>query len=100
MHRGAGFHFKRMPRPLTAEQLNALRLVPLMDMPNKVRLALTLTQAQQQQVVEETGILYPTLSKIVTGKSGDGVSIGNARKLADYFGCEVDDLFPRQQAVA
>lgn len=87
-----------MPKPLTDEQLKALRIVPLMDMPNKVRLALALSQVQQKDICEATGIPHPALSQIVTGRAG--ASIDNARLLADYFGCEIDDLFPRQKAVA
>jgi transcriptional regulator with XRE-family HTH domain len=89
-----------MPKPLTPEQLNALRMVPLFEMPNKVRLAITLAQAQQQDIVEETGIAASRLSGIVTGNSGRAVWLNESRQLAAFFGCEVDDLFPREEPQA
>lgn len=86
-----------MPKPLTPEQLDALKAVPLGDMPNKLRIALALAQASQNDVVEETGIATPNLSKIVNGKYVD-LNWANARKLADFFDCDPRDLFPTRVA--
>lgn len=88
-----------MPKLLTGEQLEALRAVPLSGMPNKLRIALALAKARQAEVCEETGIAPPNLSNLVNGKYGS-VTIETGQKLADYFGCTTDDLFPRQGVAA
>jgi len=90
-----------MPKPLTPEQIDALRSVPLGEMPNKVRLALAMTKTRQADVVEETGIFASSLSDIVNGKYGD-LNIETGRKLAAFFGpdCTIEDLFPAREAVA
>ena len=88
-----------MPKRLTAEQRYALKTVPLGDMPNKLRIALTLARAKQFEVAEETGIAAPNLSNLVNGKYST-VTITTARKLAEYFGCHIEDLFPAREAVA
>lgn len=82
-----------MPKPLTPEQLDALRAVPLGTMRNKLRIALALSKARQIEVSEETGYPIPNLSKLVNGKYVD-VTVDTAQKLADYFGCAIEDLFP------
>lgn len=85
-----------MPKTLTPEQIQALQAVPLSGMPNKVRIALTLAQAKQSDVSDETGIPAYSLSKIVNGITT--TSLDNAQKLAAYFGCAPNDLFPPQVA--
>jgi DNA-binding Xre family transcriptional regulator len=88
-----------MPKPLSEEQLEALRRVPLLDMPNKVQLALTFTQAQQKDIVVESGLTTDVVHRIVTGKK-QAVSVDEAGKLAAFFGCAIEDLFPAREAVA
>lgn len=85
-----------MPKPLTPEQLVALRAVPLGAMRNKLRIALALTDARQSEVADETGYPVPNLSRLVNGKYVD-ITIDTARKLADYFGCAIEDLFPAEE---
>jgi DNA-binding Xre family transcriptional regulator len=84
---------------LTPEQLDALRAVPLGSMPNRLRIALALTKVRQAEIVEATGIAPPNLSKIISGGYKD-MHVETARKLADYFGCQIEDLFPAREAVA
>jgi DNA-binding Xre family transcriptional regulator len=88
-----------MSKPLTTEQVAALRAVPLGGMPNKLRIALALSAAKQTEVSEETGIQIPNLNRLVNGKYGD-LNVDTARKLAEFFGCAIEDLFPARQAVA
>lgn len=85
-----------MPNPLTPEQLEALKAVPLGEMPNRLRIALALAQLKQSDVAEQTGIAREHLSKLVTGSYGT-VTIDTARKLADYFGTSIEDLFPARE---
>lgn len=88
-----------MPKPLTTEQLQALRAVPLGDMPNKLRIALTLAQARSADVVDETGLDAGQVSRILNGKVSN-IEIDTARKFAAFFDCFIEDLFPARQAVA
>jgi DNA-binding Xre family transcriptional regulator len=97
--------------PLTPEQLDALRAVPLGTAPNKLRLALALLngpkhsrtspKVRQLDVAEHTGIAAPNLSRLFTGDY-QTLTIDTAQSLADYFGCQIEDLFPsrRPSAVA
>ena len=77
----------------------ALRALPLMDQPNRLRLALAMSDSTQTEVSDETGIARPSLSDIVNGKYGD-LQIETGRKLAGYFGCQIEDLFPVRESVA
>lgn len=88
-----------MRKPLTTEQLEAMRAVPCGAMPNKLRIALALAQLQQSEVAEQTGIGVPHLSTLVTGKYSN-VTVETARKLAAFFGCAIEDLFPARQEMA
>jgi transcriptional regulator with XRE-family HTH domain len=81
---------------LTAEQAEALRAVPIGSMPNKLKIAIALTKARQSQIAAATGIPAPNLSDIVNGKYGS-ITVDTARKLAEYFGCAIEDLFPQRE---
>jgi transcriptional regulator with XRE-family HTH domain len=85
-----------MPKPLTADQLTALRAVPVGSMPNKLRIALALSQAKQSEVSEETGYAASSLSQVVNGRAG--VTVDTARNIAAFFGCSIEDLFPAREA--
>lgn len=85
--------------PLTPEQLDALRAVPLGAMPNKLRIALALTRVRQVAVADATDIATPNLSALVNGDYKT-LTIDTARKLAEYFGCAIEDLFPARETVA
>lgn len=84
---------------LTPEQISALQSVPLGAMPNKVGLALTMTGTSQTAAADEIGIPRPNLSKIVNGRY-EGIQLETTRKLSEYFGCAIEDLFPAREAVA
>lgn len=88
-----------MQKTLTPEQVAALKAVPLGEMPNRLRIALALSKAKQAEVAEFTGIATANLSNIVNGKYS-ALTIETGRKLADYFGCAIEDLFPAREAVA
>ena len=91
-----------VPKPLTADQLEVLRAVPLDGLggaKNRIRLAIALSGAMQRDISTETGIHTSNLSGIVTGRLA-GVHVETARKLATYFGCQIEDLFPAREAIA
>lgn len=85
-------YFNDMPRPLTPEQIAAIRAVPLGTMPNKVRIVLAMTGCQQTDIVAETGLTAAQVSNAATGK---GVTtVDTARAIAKFFECEIELLFP------
>jgi transcriptional regulator with XRE-family HTH domain len=88
-----------MPKPLSPEQIEALRAVPLGAMPNKLRIALALAKARQSDIVEEIGIAAPHVSQLVNGRYTN-VTIDTARKYAEFFGCAIEDLFPMREEVS
>jgi DNA-binding Xre family transcriptional regulator len=88
-----------MPKPLTPEQLKALQAVPLGSMPNKLRIAIALTDVIQGDIAAETGIHASNLSDLINGKT-QGVRLDTARRIAGFFCCAIEDLFPARQEVA
>ena len=57
-----------------------------------------LTQVQLAEAVRST---QPRISAICNGRfAEDGLPVEVARRYADFFGCDIDDLFPAKQEVA
>jgi transcriptional regulator with XRE-family HTH domain len=86
-------------KPLTPEQLESLRRIPLGIYANKVGLAIHLTLATQLEIEAETGIAQPQISDIVRGKYSR-MNVDTARKLAAFFGVSIEDLFPAPKKVS
>ena len=86
-------------RLLTPEQLTALRAVPPEVGANRLRVAMALTEASQGELVEATGFTQPYVSDVLRGRFKD-ITVGNATKFAEFFGCQIEDLFPSREAIA
>ncbi len=84
---------------LTENQVEALRRLPADDRPNKLRLAMALADVTQGQLVEATGLAQPYVSDVVRGRFRT-ITVDNARKFAEFFGCQIEDLFPRREGAA
>jgi DNA-binding XRE family transcriptional regulator len=82
-----------MPVPLTDTQIDKLRAEPLVGR-NKVRAAMDLAEVTQVQVAEGTGHTQPYISSIINGKYTDQLPLETGRRLAGFFGCAIEDLFP------
>lgn len=83
---------------LTDDQLTALRAVPVSPaMPNRVKVAASLANLDQQAVVDGTGFTQPYVSDVFRGRY-ERITVDNARKFADFFGCAIEDLFPKRAA--
>ena len=79
---------------LTTEQVEALRAVPLGEMPNKVRLAITIARVRQGEAADAAQLSRAHLNEIVNGRNSN-VTLKTARRLVHAFGCTtIDDLFP------
>lgn len=85
-------------RRLTDDQLAALRAAPVSDeMPNRVRVAMALTGATQTDIARDTRLAQAYVSDVERGRYRT-VTVDNARRFADYFGCAIEDLFPARHA--
>ena len=82
-----------MAHTLTPEQLEALRAMPLLGMPNKVEIALSLVGAKQADIVEDKDMDASSVHRVVKGKYS-ALELETSRKFAAFFGCQIEDLFP------
>jgi hypothetical protein len=84
-----------MAHMLTPEQLEARRALPLAGMPNKVDVALTLAKAKQADIVQayDYELDASAVHRVVNGKYVT-LDVNLARKFAEFFGCQIEDLFP------
>ena len=60
---------------------------------------MALCEASQAELVEATGFTQPYVSDVLRGRFKD-ITVGNASKFAEFFGCQIEDLFPSREAVA
>lgn len=67
--------------------------MPLLEMPNKVELAMTLTGAKQVDIVAALDSDASSVHRVVKGKHA-APELETARKFAAFFGCQIEDLFP------
>lgn len=81
---------------LNREQIRALQAAPINGQRNRLRVALALAGIRQVDVSEATGITQANLSDIVNGKYS-AITLETTRKLAGYFGCAIEDLFPETE---
>ena len=63
---------------------------------NRLGLAISLAGVTQGVVARAVGLPQPYISDVARGRY-QTITLRNARKLADYFGCAIDDLFPAEQ---
>jgi transcriptional regulator with XRE-family HTH domain len=68
-------------------------------MPNRVKVAAALASIDQKEIVEATGLVQPYVSDVFRGRF-ERITVDNARKFAEFFGCTIEDLFPAREAVA
>lgn len=83
---------------LTKDQVEALRRSRTRTR-NKVAKAKDLAGATQVQIADGTGLTQSYVSRIENGRYSD-LPGETMRVLADYFGCQIEDLFPAREAVA
>jgi len=76
---------------LSTKQLSALRRAE--GAPNRLRAAMALGEVTQVEVAAAIGVTQPHVSEIVNGNYSR-LPLQTAQKLAEFFGCSIDDLFP------
>lgn len=84
---------------LTKPQIVALRNAPLGRLPNKLSIAFAFSGEKQTDACESTGLSASDMSKLVRG-AYQSLDVDKARRVAAYFGCSIEDLFPARQEVA
>lgn len=52
-----------------------------------------LVDAKQRDLVEATGFTQPYVSDVLKGRFRN-ITVANAQRFADFFGCLIEDLFP------
>jgi len=86
-----------MAVPLTARKLRELRESPTEG--NRVARAIELAEVTQLDVKDGTGLPQPYISDVARNRY-QTITVDNAHKFAEYFGCQIEDLFPVREAVA
>lgn len=66
---------------------------------NRVARAIELAEVRQMDVAEVTELPQPYISDIARNRY-QTITVENARKFANYFGCSIEDLFPAREAIA
>lgn len=84
---------------LTNRQLQELRQSSVGPSGNRLAEAMRLVDIKQVALAEQTGLSQPYISDVARGRHTT-ITVDNARPLAEYFGCAIEDLFPARQAVA
>jgi Cro/C1-type HTH DNA-binding domain len=81
-------------------ELRVLRTTPITKrMPNRIRLAMALMGVRSEDVIRATGIGRNTLSAMRNPRNRRSWRLPTVQRVADYFGCTVDDLFPMAVAL-
>lgn len=84
---------------LTSKQLKQLRETPVGPVGNRVQRAIDLAEETQTSVARAIELSYTYVSDTARGRYHT-ISVDNAHKFAEFFGCTIEDLFPAREAVA
>ncbi len=84
--------------PLSGKRLRELKETAVGDR-NRVARAIELADVTQMDVAATTGLPQSYISDVARNRY-QTITVDNARKFADYFGCQIEDLFPAREAVA
>lgn len=84
---------------LTPAQLRELRRSTPEKTGNRVAKAMELAGLNQAELAERINVTQPYVSDVARGRY-PGISVPNAYKFAEFFGCSIEDLFPVKSQVA
>ena len=80
---------------LSKKQLAVLRADSQSPRRNRVGSAISLAGVTQAAVARAAGLPQPYVSDVARGRY-QTITLRNARKFAEYFGCAIEDLFPTE----
>lgn len=81
---------------LTTRQVRLL--VKESPAPNRLKSAMRIARVTQEDVSNGTGFTQSTVSRIANSFS-ERLTVKVAAKFAWFFGCQIEDLFPRETTV-
>jgi transcriptional regulator with XRE-family HTH domain len=82
---------------LTPEQLAELRSTPIGITGNRLAKAIELVRLKQADVAAAASLSQPYVSDVARGRH-ETITVENAHKFSDLFGCAIEDLFPSRAA--
>jgi len=85
--------------PLTSEQLDQLRQTSVGASGNRVQAALDLLRVTQTAAGEAIGLKTSYVSDVARGRMAT-VEVTTAYKFTEFFGCAIEDIFPRVETPA
>ncbi len=84
---------------LTPRKLSALRHESAGEAGNRLAAAMRLAELTQSELADRIGLTQPYISAVATGRHST-ITVENAHKFAEFFGCSIEDLFPAKSEVA
>lgn len=84
---------------LNKQQLRRLRRGKVGPSRNRVSVAIELSGETMTAIANAVGLTLPYVCDVARGR-WETITVDNARKFADHFGCAIEDLFPAREAVA
>ena len=84
---------------LSRAQLAELKRAAVGPSGNRVSAAVAMAEVTLVQVQKGTGFAYSYVSDVSQGRH-QTITVENARRFAEFFGCAIEDLFPPREAVA
>lgn len=84
---------------LTRRQLDELRQSQIGAAGNRLANAIEIVDTTQVAVAKGTSLPYTYVSDVTRGRYPT-ITVENARKFADHFGCSIEDLFPARETAA
>lgn len=81
----------------TPGQMRELRQADAAPTGNRLAKAMELAELTQAELAAALDLAQPYVSDVVRGRHST-ITLENAYKFCDYFGCEVRDLFPKRAA--
>lgn len=84
---------------MTAKQIKALRARRVPPTGNRIPAACDISGLSQMDCARATGLTPQYINNVVRGRI-QSVTVPTAHKFAEFFGCQIEDLFPSREAVA
>jgi transcriptional regulator with XRE-family HTH domain len=81
--------------PLSSRQLKALRETPVGQFGNRIAEATAIAEISQADLSRAVGKPQQYVNDVARGRIRN-ISIENAHQFAEFFGCQIEDLFPRE----
>lgn len=81
----------------TPHQIRELRQGAVEATGNRLARAMELAELTQAVLADALNLTQPYVSDVVRGRHST-ITVENAHKFANYFGCQIEDLFPSRAA--